>query len=155
MHYDQGAIFSEEISEGVAEYLKPLLLKDLIQQVSKLSKLPPERIDSNQQLQDYGFDSILLMGLAQGLNDHYQIEVTPALFFAYPSLSEFADYLLQTFGNTLFTHYQTKLPTSLQIRNTIEVNANRANTVNASILPAATKRLSLKEEDDAIAIIGL
>ena len=95
------------------------------------------------------------MGLAQGLNDHYQIEVTPALFFAYPSLSEFADYLLQTFGNTLFTHYQTKLPTSLQIRNTIEVNANRANTVNASILPAATKRLSLKEEDDAIAIIGL
>ncbi|KAF1007427.1 MAG: Polyketide synthase PksN [Luteibacter sp.] len=58
-------------------------------------KLDAEDIATDSVLLDLGFDSIGLTGYANAINEAYGVEVTPVLFFDYPSIGDVADYLCQ------------------------------------------------------------
>lgn len=62
--------------------------------VSHLLKVKEEDIDADSEFSDYGFDSISLTQLANLLNEKYQLELTPTLFFEYTTLGGFAEYLM-------------------------------------------------------------
>ena len=42
---------------------------------------------------DLGFDSIGLTNFANAINEKYQLDISPVLFFDYPSIGEIAKYL--------------------------------------------------------------
>lgn len=64
-------------------------------QVSRLSKIPEEKVDILENLTDMGFDSISLTKLSTALSKYFGIEITPALFFGYPSIEKLTAYFLE------------------------------------------------------------
>nr|WP_092067193.1 SDR family NAD(P)-dependent oxidoreductase [Dendrosporobacter quercicolus]NSL46455.1 SDR family NAD(P)-dependent oxidoreductase [Dendrosporobacter quercicolus DSM 1736]SDL51052.1 Acyl transferase domain-containing protein [Dendrosporobacter quercicolus] len=65
----------------------------LIQSVSKFLKLKSEAINIYTELSKYGFDSIMLTEFVNILNQEYNLELTPTVFFEYPTIQSFAEYL--------------------------------------------------------------
>lgn len=73
--------------------LVALLQRDLSQIVVDLLKVSSSDVAPDKILLDLGFDSIGLTGYANAVNDKYQLDITPVLFFDYPSVEEIAKYL--------------------------------------------------------------
>ena len=68
---------------------------DLTGQVSELVKLPRERLDAQENLAEFGLDSIGLAELARRLKQHYAVEISPSVFFSYPTLAQLTGYFVE------------------------------------------------------------
>ena len=77
----------------------------MLQTVSGLLKVKKEDIDGDTELSDYGFDSIMLTAFAATINQEYKLELTPAIFFEYPTLDGFTKYLLKDHRAVLASHF--------------------------------------------------
>jgi acyl transferase domain-containing protein/tryptophanase/NAD(P)-dependent dehydrogenase (short-subunit alcohol dehydrogenase family)/acyl carrier protein len=88
-------------SANAAADVAPVVAGDLTDQVRTalqgiamgMLKLAEDEISTDSVLLDLGFDSIGLTGYANAINDAYGVEVTPVLFFDYPSIGDVAGYL--------------------------------------------------------------
>lgn len=69
------------------------LQNELSQIVAAFLKLDAGDVSPDKILLDLGFDSIGLTTFANAINEKYQTDVTPVLFFDYPSIGEIAKYL--------------------------------------------------------------
>jgi len=78
--------------QGGGDYLARLQ-SDLSQMVVEFLKLAAGEMSADKILLDLGFDSIGLTTFANAINDKYQLDITPVLFFDYPSIGEIAKYL--------------------------------------------------------------
>ena len=67
---------------------------DVAGQVSEVLKLSRERLDAEENLADFGFDSIGLAELARRLSRHYGVEISPSVFFSHPTLSQLTQYFV-------------------------------------------------------------
>ncbi|MCP4270959.1 MAG: SDR family NAD(P)-dependent oxidoreductase, partial [Gammaproteobacteria bacterium] len=65
----------------------------LILAVSNTLKINIQDIDIDVEFNEYGFDSITLTDFANLLNEKYNLELTPTLFFEHSTIGTFADYL--------------------------------------------------------------
>ncbi|KAA1246072.1 acyl carrier protein [Aquimarina sp. RZ0] len=73
-------------------------LKDfLIEKSSEILKINEEEVEWEADLDEYGFESMKINKLCLDLNKAFGIEIRPAIFLEYTSLSEFGDYLKKTF----------------------------------------------------------
>jgi len=75
-------------------------LKELAAQV--LHKAPAG-LNAETELGSYGFDSITYVELANKLNGHYAIDITPALFFEHKTLHALAGFLSAQYPQTVAT----------------------------------------------------
>ncbi|UQQ34206.1 SDR family NAD(P)-dependent oxidoreductase [Paenibacillus polymyxa] len=66
----------------------------LAETISNVLDVSAKDIDDDAEWGEYGFDSISLTQLANRLNQAYELDLTPALFFEYSGIREFAKYLL-------------------------------------------------------------
>ncbi len=73
--------------------LQAKLLNDLTKIVMEFLKLEEEDVATDQILMELGFDSIGLTTFANAVNDKFQTDITPVLFFDYPSLDDITKYL--------------------------------------------------------------
>jgi polyketide synthase PksN len=87
------AVSAEPAQQGADTDLVALVENELAQIAMEFLKLAPEDISPDKILLDLGFDSIGLTTYANSINDKYQCEITPVLFFDYPSIREIAKYL--------------------------------------------------------------
>lgn len=87
------------------EKLTDLVLQDLKENVHKLFKIDPDRLDVNANLAVFGFNSINLTSFARQLSEQYRIEITPAVLFGYHTLTQLADFLLTVHSESLHQHY--------------------------------------------------
>jgi len=78
---------------GAGQDLRAWLQNELSQMVMELLKLHAGDIAPDKVLVDLGFDSIGLTNFANAINQKYQLDITPVLFFDYPSIGEIAKYL--------------------------------------------------------------
>ena len=74
--------------------LEQCLEWDLKELTGKLLKIPRDKLDRDENLADFGFDSISLAQFATMLTNHYGIDITPALFFGYSTLEKLTQYFL-------------------------------------------------------------
>ncbi|MCP5002639.1 MAG: SDR family NAD(P)-dependent oxidoreductase, partial [Planctomycetes bacterium] len=65
----------------------------LIQAVSNTLKINIQDIDIDVEFNEYGFDSITLTDFANRLNEKYNLDLTPTLFFEHSTIGGFAGYL--------------------------------------------------------------
>jgi polyketide synthase PksN len=79
---------------------------DLKEQISNLVKISRDKIERDENLADFGFDSISLAQLAGLLTNHYGIEITPAIFFGYSTLGKLTQYFLQEHQETIHQFYR-------------------------------------------------
>ncbi|WP_319772093.1 non-ribosomal peptide synthetase [Breoghania sp.] len=75
--------------------LRRPVLKALLEAASAQLKVLPDDIDVDVELTEYGFDSIGFTQFANRLNDLFDLELTPTLFFEYPVLEGLAGYLAE------------------------------------------------------------
>lgn len=86
--------------------LKSLIIDELKQVVSKILKIQIDKIDIADNLESFGFDSINLVELSVGISDIYGLELTPDIFFSYPSIESFCGYLLNEEQECMNQHYR-------------------------------------------------
>jgi polyketide synthase PksN len=129
---------------------------DLKEQTSQLLKIPRDKLDREENLADFGFDSISLAQLANLLTNHYGIEVTPALFFGYSTLEKLAQYFLTEHQETLQLFYQEALVESEIPRQEVPVVTltSKRQVSNQSRFTKKNAPLVLQEQEP-IAIIGM
>jgi polyketide synthase PksN len=84
---------SAAIPDGGDGDLLVSLQNDLSQIVMGLLKLDAGDVSHDKILLDLGFDSIGLTTYANVVNEKYQLDITPVLFFDYPTIEEIAKYL--------------------------------------------------------------
>ncbi|MBT5817190.1 MAG: SDR family NAD(P)-dependent oxidoreductase, partial [Proteobacteria bacterium] len=75
------------------EGLQNRLLAALQQIISDQLKVPVEELDLDTQLTEYGFDSISFTQLSNALNDRFDLDIIPTLFFECPTLEELSSHL--------------------------------------------------------------
>ena len=69
------------------------LQNELSQIVMAFLKLDASDVSTDKVLLDLGFDSIGLTTFANAINEKFQLDITPILFFDYPSIAEIAKHL--------------------------------------------------------------
>ena len=80
-------------ASSTAGNLEHRVQSDLTQIVTRLLKLETEDVSKETILLDLGFDSIGLTTFSNAINEQYELDLTPVLFFDYPSISAIAKYL--------------------------------------------------------------
>lgn len=115
------------------------LHEDLRAAISQTLKLPIQAIDLQEDLSHYGFDSISFTVLANQLKQTFQVAVTPALFFEYPTITKFADYLWSAYQAQLSEYYAASV---------------QQPSITEKISTVSTEKTS-KEIREDIAIIGM
>jgi len=81
--------------------LRAMLQSDLSDMVRELLNLGDGHVPPEKVLIDLGFDSIGLTNFTKAINDRYQLDITPVLFFDYPSIDEIARYLSEEQGSRI------------------------------------------------------
>ncbi|VXD25132.1 amino acid adenylation domain-containing protein [Planktothrix paucivesiculata] len=127
--------------------LLDLTINDLVGMASSILKMSKEAVVTSKNMSDYGFDSISFMELVNPINETFNLEITPDLFFEYSSLEKLANYLCQEFRSQLIQHYelvsQPEFPQSDYVNTiTVEERINHKST-------------ELKNANEPIAIIGI
>ncbi|MCR6643014.1 MAG: SDR family NAD(P)-dependent oxidoreductase [Sporocytophaga sp.] len=89
---------SVDISNEVdTEILKEGLIKKLLEFVSLLLKVTTHDLETDEKFGDYGFNSILLTKLSNEINEYYGLELSPAIFYNYPTIKDLAAFLMEDF----------------------------------------------------------
>jgi polyketide synthase PksN len=82
------------------------LQNELSQIVMLFLKLDAGDVSPDKILLDLGYDSIGLTTFANTINEKYQLDITPVLFFDYPSIIEIAKYLAAERKNEILPFYR-------------------------------------------------
>ena len=85
--------------------LREWLQKELTQIVVALLKVDAADVEQDKVLLDLGFDSIGLTTFANAVNDKFALDITPVLFFDYPSVAEVAKYLAAERESEIRPHF--------------------------------------------------
>ncbi|MCP4139987.1 MAG: SDR family NAD(P)-dependent oxidoreductase, partial [Chloroflexi bacterium] len=128
----------------------------LVKNVSKLLKVASEDIDTEAELNEYGFDSITLTEFANRLSEKYGLELAPTLFFEYPTIDSFAKYLTD--------EHQAIFAAQFAVRTDLKISVPA--TQEPENIPAVKKRnsrfaaaLSAPKHDafvsEPVAIVGI
>jgi acyl transferase domain-containing protein/SAM-dependent methyltransferase len=86
--------------------LRGFVQAELSQMVMDFLNLRAGDVAPDRVLVDLGFDSIGLTNFAAAINQKYELDLTPVLFFEYPSVSELARYLSEERGSEVGRHYR-------------------------------------------------
>ena len=107
----------------------------LIQEISNLLKIDPNALGIETELSEYGFDSISLTSFSNKLNADYQLELTPTIFFEYPTIKGFAHFLAKLIQQKWAHIFRFKR----QKNRSQSTNANYQETFNTQIHSRDTK----------------
>ncbi|MBW8688279.1 SDR family NAD(P)-dependent oxidoreductase [Chitinophaga rhizophila] len=92
-------------TEAPTSSLEEKIEQDLKQHISILLKIREEKLNLQDNLADYGFDSISLAALARQLSEHFKLNITPALFFGYSSIGKLVSYFADNHRQEMTAYY--------------------------------------------------
>ncbi|HEX2938081.1 MAG TPA: SDR family NAD(P)-dependent oxidoreductase, partial [Ruminiclostridium sp.] len=84
----------KERKEGKRISARDKVLAALVSNVSEIIKVSPQEICEESELSEYGFESITYTELAGKLNDEFNLELNPTVFFEYPTIKSIAEFIL-------------------------------------------------------------
>lgn len=90
----QAPLAQENKDEVKTLSIEKRLEHDLKEHIHTLLKISKDKLNLNKNWADFGFDSIYLAKFSNVLSKHFNIEVTPALFFGYSTLQELISFFL-------------------------------------------------------------
>ncbi|MGJ7907985.1 SDR family NAD(P)-dependent oxidoreductase [Actinopolyspora sp. H202] len=136
---------------GSAPDIEECLEKDLRQVVGRTVNLSPDRLHDDDNLADYGFDSVSLAELAAQLGKHFGVAITPALFFSHSTLAKLKRYFATEHADRLAALYGGSAAAS-EPAAAPEPNAVASEpSAEDSVRPQETST----DNGEAVAIIGM
>lgn len=134
--------------------LKECVHWELKERINILLGIDRDRIDSDVNFIDFGFDSISLTQFAQALSIHYNIDLSPSTFFEYTTIDDFVIYLLNEYRDPLSAfYYEEKNEPDADGNSRIAPNTNPIENIGKNSAPNGTNFYSAV--DEPIAIIGM
>ncbi|WP_372366348.1 aminotransferase class III-fold pyridoxal phosphate-dependent enzyme [Candidatus Uabimicrobium sp. HlEnr_7] len=124
----------------------------LVQIASTTSKIEECHIDSSMELSEYGFDSITFTEFANQLNERYDLNLTPAIFFEYPTIDELTNYLISEFESSFTTEFSIPVISEDELF-TQEVSKSTQLNTFREIRPLHT--MVPENGNEAVAIVGM
>ncbi|MBO1583402.1 type I polyketide synthase, partial [Bacillus sp. XF8] len=137
---ERPAVSELPAGQGRCEEMKGLSVQqcvewDLKKIASNLLQIPRDQLHLESNLADFGFDSITLATFAERLTAHYNVEITPALFFGYPNLGKLADYYMTEHTEGMAAFYREGR-TMEKLSSTIPNDMHREEKVQSqSVMP--------------------
>ncbi len=121
----------------------------LVQQVTQILKLAQHNVSIEKNLGEYGMDSVHFIELSKSISNHYQIQLTPAIWNTYTDLSAISQYLVN--------QYPEQVNRVHQYHNiSLSMNTPRLNIQPQRVAEQRpTSPLSSSEDEQDIAIIGM
>lgn len=92
--------------EETLQHLSLFLEGDLKSIISEIVQIDESKLDVEENIGNYGFDSIQLKKLAVQLNERFQVEVLPTIFYAHPNIRLLAKHLADNFSAELNAYYK-------------------------------------------------
>ncbi|WP_221663808.1 type I polyketide synthase [Bacillus velezensis] len=99
---------SIHVSRKTPVHMPNKVQAELKHMISGILKVKEDEIDAESEMRDYGFDSVSFTQFANELNKTYGLELTPAVFFEYPTVFSFAQYLLTEHPDTFGSQAETE-----------------------------------------------
>lgn len=104
---------SEPLKEGAPEIedyiIEEYIEKELKEMISLLHNLPVERLDAEEHLMEYGFDSINLFDFAGKIDEAYGVDITPSSLLGYSTIAKITEYLVMDHKEALVRYYSKKI----------------------------------------------
>ncbi len=69
-----------------------------------------DKIDPSVNLSQFGIDSVAMTEFTMALDEHYGIELTPAILFEHNTLNSFIDYLIEKYPAELAEKHKSDIP---------------------------------------------
>ncbi|MGX4256847.1 SDR family NAD(P)-dependent oxidoreductase [Bacillus sp. YH3-2-B2] len=138
---------SIHVSRKTHVHLPNKVQAELKHMISGILKVKEEEIDAESEMRDYGFDSVSFTQFANELNKMYGLELTPAVFFEYPTVFSFAQYLLTEHPDTFGPQEETETEKP--------VERKKMKTEPFSIPSRLPKTKTAAEPEEPVAIIGI
>jgi polyketide synthase PksN len=143
--------------------LRIRIARMLLDAVTKLMKFAPEDIDANTEWNDLGFDSISLTDFSNRLNQQYRLDITPTVFFEYPTPGALSSWLATAHGVALASALGVsshpvaraeppKVDNRARARIATEAPVETAAQTHTTSEPAPSAH---RRDTDAIAIVGM
>lgn len=112
-------IMAEKILTTTIHTHEITLLKEvqlhLVNAIADLLKIAISKIGIEQNLSEYGMDSLNFTALANQIKEKYRISVTPAMFYGHNNILSISRYLLETFPTAITNHYSNVTPATIAI----------------------------------------
>ena len=131
--------------------------RSLTDLVSEVLKIAEQDIDPAAELSLFGFDSITVTVFSNALHRKYGLQVSPTVFFEYPTIERLAGYLAHAHEDALRKHFalQWNPAPAMQAATAAQVPAAR-------VVPVLRRKPGLQREDsrpdagnEPLAIIGI
>ncbi len=137
--------------------LRRLVLASLVDEASVQLKVSADDLDPDVELTEYGFDSIGFTQFANRLNDRFDLDLTPTLFFEYPTLDGLAGHLSEEETGAMAATLGADLPVEPELAEpTLSPESGPEPPVRRAIVgPGPTAPVAKRPADDLIAIIGM
>jgi len=78
-------------------------------------RIDEDDVDPSAEFNEFGFDSISFTQFANWLNETYELELSPTVFFEYPTVAQFTEHLAAAFGDRFVTDPRTEKATASQV----------------------------------------
>nr|WP_275064722.1 beta-ketoacyl synthase N-terminal-like domain-containing protein [Bacillus paralicheniformis] len=132
--------------------IKQCVIWELRDAISQILKYPKEKLNIDEGLGDFGFDSISLAEFADVLSERYELEITPDIFFGYPTIERLSQYFLERYSDEMQAFYhesgkEVSLTTPPENRGQ-KIRKSRSEKLG-------TKQKQTGVEKEPIAIIGM
>ncbi|ATQ76795.1 hypothetical protein CR152_21450 [Massilia violaceinigra] len=144
--------------------LGALVTGELSATVMELLKIGADDLSLDAILLDLGFDSIGLATFANVINERYQLDINPVMFFEYPSIRAIAEVLASDYKDAVAKVHGSAAPATAAVPQPVEVRAESASVfaINkgweapaaASAAPSGLSR-ALRFANEPIAIVGI
>lgn len=138
--------------------LRRLILASLIEEAGAQLKVSEEDLEPDEELTEYGFDSIGFTQFANRLNDRFGLELTPTLFFEFPTLDGLADYLGAEEAGAMTAAFGVSA-TEGEVASDVTVEASELVAVSspstAAVIDAPKASPVPHRHDDLVAIVGM
>ncbi|MFZ7774523.1 SDR family NAD(P)-dependent oxidoreductase [Bacillus velezensis] len=138
--------------------LEESLLWELKNVMSRILRIPGEKLCTDENLADFGFDSVSLGEFAEVLSERYELPITPDIFFSYPTIDSLNKYLLDRYPDQLSRFYQDSVQeVSAALAEGASATEQNLKSKGKKIRRnlAGRKNTKIKENDQPIAIIGI
>ncbi|NEZ65371.1 SDR family NAD(P)-dependent oxidoreductase [Leptolyngbyaceae cyanobacterium CCMR0082] len=125
------------------------VLWDLRELVGALLKIKRDRLKATANFADLGFDSISLAEFAEALTRHFDIEITPALFFGHSTLNKLCQYFMDEHHQAVHGFYAQAPQTEVKPQTPV----HRLTT--AAVVQTSVPQPPDRYPGEPIAIIGM
>ncbi|MEC1541502.1 polyketide synthase PksM [Bacillus subtilis] len=144
----QAPLAQENKDEVKTLSIEKRLEHDLKEHIHTLLKISKDKLNLNKNWADFGFDSIYLAKFSNVLSKHFNIEVTPALFFGYSTLQELISFFLTDHKELIEAFYRDD---ASEAQKPPEAYA----AIPVALEPETSKKSIRQVHDEPIAIIGM